>query len=513
MKALGLVLACAVCPVALAAPPAAPHLSVQATDIRQLEFRYEPLPAVARYELWFRTKPGAQSVKYQERAAQRAPFFRIGVPVHLLDWKQAQYYVNACNRSGCTPSNVVGVDGEQLVAMGYIKPNAPTGHLFFGTNIALSADGKTLAVLTAENLSGRQRSAVVHVYRQTTATSGWRREARLLPTTVQANTASFFSGDSIALSGDGNLLVFGNWLESLPGPFTLEGNLNGAVYLFRRTGSTWTLAQKLMTEPHDGDYFGSHLKVDDAGRTLVVSHRFPTERFEPGTLEVYRDPVDASDQFVHSITLRVPAEEDRFCDGGIALSGDGQTLLRGCRAPGYMQVFKAPGFNESARVPGVADGLDITYDGSVFLIATGLQTFAYRLGPSGWVLDADLTAASGIINVSERKLAISRDGKIAALANNRDFTAGLGPIFPPYLTAETPSGGVTVFERKSSGWVLRRWIKPGSTHDQWFGHSVALGNNGRILAVGAPLDPSGASGIDGDRDDASMPERGAVWLY
>jgi len=70
-----------------------------------------------------------------------------------------------------------------------------------------------------------------------------------------------------------------------------------------------------------------------------------------------------------------------------------------------------------------------------------------------------------------------------------------------------------VLERKSSGWVLRRWIKPGSTHDQWFGHSLALGNNGRILAVGAPLDPSAATGIDGDRDDASMPERGAVWLY
>jgi len=511
MKALGLVLACTFCLSALAAPPAAPQLFVQATDIRQLEFTWDSVPTSNRYELWFKANAGAQWVKYAERSSRRAPLFRIGVSVHLLDWKQARYHVSACNPSGCSPSNEVGVDGEQLVAMGYIKPSAATGHHLFGTNVAVSADGKTFAVLTGETLSGRESSAVVHVYRKTTATSGWRREARLLPSIVQAHTANLFSPDSLALSDDGNLLAFGNWLESIPGSHSPGGV--GAVYLFRRTGSTWTLAQKIMTAPRSADYFGHDVELDDAGRTLVVSHRYPTDRFEPGSLEVYRDPDDASDQFVHSMSLRVPAEDEGFCDGGIALSGDGQTLLRGCRAPGYVQVLNGPGFSESARLPGSSDALDTTYDGSVFLVAMGLQTFAYRLGPGGWVLDADLSALSGIINASERSVAISGDGKIAALGNSWDFTAGLGPIFPPYQTAETRSGGVTVFERKGSGWVLRRWIKPGSTNDQWFGYTVALGDNGRFMAVGAPFDASAATGIDGDRNDVSMPERGAVWLY
>jgi hypothetical protein len=56
-------------------------------------------------------------------------------------------------------------------------------------------------------------------------------------------------------------------------------------------------------------------------------------------------------------------------------------------------------------------------------------------------------------------------------------------------------------------------VKPGSTHNAWAGHSVALGDNGRILFVGAPFDPSAATGIDGDRDDDSAPQRGAVWIY
>jgi hypothetical protein len=512
MKSLGVVFACVFSAATLAAPPGAPSISVHATDIRQLEFNWSTVPGVQRYELWFRAVPGAPWVKYLEQPAQRGPRFRIGVAVHLLDWQQASYYVKACNPSGCSASNQVGVDGQQLVAMGYIKPNNPVGHEFFGANVALSADGATMAVYTAEILGGRERSVVVHVYRKTNSISGWRREARLLPSTVQAFTAHIYAGDPIALSGDGNLLVLGASREAVPGRNGPGGA--GAVYLFRRVGVTWALAQKITREPRDADYFGHNVKVDDAGRTLIVSHSFLTDRYEPGTLEVYRDPADASDQFVHSATLPTPVEDNvGMCDGAIALSGDGQTLVRGCRAPAYTQVLNGPAFSESARFPGTGDGLSISYDGTALLIGFGLDTFTYRLSLSGWVLDANLSAASGILNISSRPLALSRDGKIAALGNAGDFTAGLGPIFPPYQMSETQIGGVTVFERKSSGWALRRWIKPGSAHRQFFGHSVALGNNGKILAVGAPFDPSAATGIDGDRDDDSMPERGAVWIY
>ena len=274
MKSIVLALASAFAfaPVAFAAPPDAPTITVAATDIKQLEFNITPVTRVNWYELWFKANAGAPWVYYARTPAQR-PLFRINTSVHLLDWRQARYLVKACNPSVCSQSNEVGVDGEQLAAMGYIKPNRPTGQLFFGTSIALSADGKTLAVLAAAQLGGYERSAVVYVYRKTTSTSGWRREAQLLPSTVQSNTVTFFAGDSIALSGDGNLLVFGNWLERRGNN---SADIPGAVYLFRRTGSTWALGQKLMTEARTSDFFGKIVKVDDAGRTLVIARSFPT---------------------------------------------------------------------------------------------------------------------------------------------------------------------------------------------------------------------------------------------
>jgi hypothetical protein len=70
-----------------------------------------------------------------------------------------------------------------------------------------------------------------------------------------------------------------------------------------------------------------------------------------------------------------------------------------------------------------------------------------------------------------------------------------------------------VYERRSFGWNLRRILKPALQRGQAYGTVLALGDRGRILAVGAFDDASAASGIGGDPTDTSVPERGAAWLY
>ena len=77
----------------------------------------------------------------------------------------------------------------------------------------------------------------------------------------------------------------------------------------------------------------------------------------------------------------------------------------------------------------------------------------------------------------------------------------------------TGSGLVTVYHHTPGGWRLRSQLKPNNSAIQGFGQSVSLGDNGRLLVVGAPFEPSNARGIDGDQTDTSAPERGAVWLY
>jgi hypothetical protein len=119
-------------------------------------------------------------------------------------------------------------------------------------------------------------------------------------------------------------------------------------------------------------------------------------------------------------------------------------------------------------------------------------------------------------------MAISRDGKIVAAGHHAHTLDGVGPVFPPYRFVDPNSGSgvVEVYHRtEDDGWTLLRAVKPGSRWVQSFGHAVALGDNGHVLAVGAPVDPSSATGINGDPDAPPPPDlgpfrqRGAVWVY
>jgi hypothetical protein len=100
-----------------------------------------------------------------------------------------------------------------------------------------------------------------------------------------------------------------------------------------------------------------------------------------------------------------------------------------------------------------------------------------------------------------------------ALTYTNDNLVGRGPIFPPYQVGAS-SGTVAIYDRRPTGWRLRRFIKPDKPQvPSGFGYAVALNDNGHLLAVGAPYDDSTATGINGNREDASGSDSGAIWLY
>lgn len=48
------------------AAPAAPSVTVGASNIKQLQFDWDPVPQANYYELWFKANDGAQWVKYAD---------------------------------------------------------------------------------------------------------------------------------------------------------------------------------------------------------------------------------------------------------------------------------------------------------------------------------------------------------------------------------------------------------------------------------------------------------------
>jgi hypothetical protein len=76
------------------------------------------------------------------------------------------------------------------------------------------------------------------------------------------------------------------------------------------------------------------------------------------------------------------------------------------------------------------------------------------------------------------------------------------------------SGAVYVFVRDGVDWSQQVYVKASNTgHTDRFGHSVALSGNGDTLAVGANSEDSNATGVDGDQDDNSANNAGAVYVF
>ena len=514
MKSLALALAIAFASVAVAAPPA-PTITVAASNIRQLQFDITPVTQVNWYELWFKANPGAQWVKYAQTPAQR-PIIRINASVHLLDWQQARYFVKACNPGGCSASNEVGVDGEQLAAMGYFKPGLPGLNEFFGFQFALSADGMTLVVLANEKIDHVSGRGAIYVYRKATSSSGWGLDARLLPSPDNPGAGSGSGDDRVAVSSDGKTIVTSNWVEN---------DHAGGVYLFRRAADGWHQTQRI-TNNTVNDYFGISLKLDTSAKRLVIEHNAVGDNKREGTLDVYQDLDDGSDQFVYAATVPTPAFDDPVWGWCRAFAvSEGGAIVRSCFSGAnlnfYTQVLEASAgtplqYTEIARLPG-GSGVEVAIDfAGERLLIQGYDEDIYhsnvrifRRGASGWVKEATLAP----LGQSGSRAALSGDGKIVAIGMPEDTLAGRGPLFPPYLLGDQ-TGTVAVYERRASGWALRRYVKAGANNYlRSFGTEVALDQYGHVLAVGSPYDPSKATGIDGDREDTSAPYRGAVWLY
>jgi trimeric autotransporter adhesin len=488
---------------AIHAEPPAPLVMVSG-DIKLLRFDWSPLQATDRFELWYQASESAAWRMITTRPGS-ATYAMISMSSHLFDWRQTRFRLDACDSSGCTPSNPIAVDQLFRHAVGYFKSSSEG--LNFGAAVELSADGRTLAVANQEN--GR----AVYLYRR--IGSRWVFESRLGPESPNASDTN--AGRTMALSGDGNQLAVGSQWEWDP----THTFYSGAVHIYRRVSGTWLLDQTLtLADTTQSSSLGQLVDMDDAGEVIAAT-AWDVANTRLGQVRIYR-------RAGTSWTLEgiLPVDPVVAECSNIALSGDGSRLARFCSRyifgatdnRSFVETYGGPGWASSGRIPlankylfrgGVALNLDGT------LLATthdeGVSS-VWRLTAAGWQSD-NPRGSPAFIPAADFSLSMSRNGAYVAIGNRFDDTGGLGIIFPPYIPGQNQSGIVRIFERRGGAWTLRQALKSNTTTAQYFGHSVALGDNASVLAVGAPYDSSAATGINGNPFDVSAPYRGAVWLY
>jgi hypothetical protein len=536
MKLIRTALVIALLPwAAYAAKPAVPTYTVGA-GLKQLQIDVNPVPGATYYQLWFLANGNATWVKYMD-TTDADPLFKVTVSAHLLDWFNARYRVAACNAEGCTSTVKFAVTEHMKETPGYLKtPAAAVAPFAYGQSPALSADGKTLAVIGGETIGTRQRSVRVNVYQKDD--SGWRLTARLRPSApVEAGTADQIENypsypgtpRTLAISADGTTLVLG-----VPREFILTPNSGvgqGAVYVFRKSGSTWTEEQKIGPGTKDHNWLGAKVSVDATGQLLMVWKWYPDTGGDYWYLDIYRHDASGWTRF-----KQLPETSRGYNIDNFALSGDGKVLVLSYY-DNTIAVHTAPNFaltQTLTRITAIrrATGLGINYDGSVIATETSphdapagatwqTNIMAFRRGSSGWVAEPAFTYLSkqpklkvGFSDEFASSIAVSKDGKFIAVGDPLNRYVGTGALHTPVTSGDVQSGAVFVFERKPTSWELRSLIKPNVAYEGTrFGAQVAFGDNQRILAVGATGDASAARDIDGNQADTTAPDSGALWLY
>ena len=266
----------------------------------------------------------------------------------------------------------------------------------FGFLVTLSLDGNTALIgAYTEDASPNTDNGAAYVF--TRSGSTWTEQAKLLASD-RANTDYF--GWSVALSADGNTAAVGTLFED-----TGANTNNGAVYVFTRSGGTWTEQQKLLpSDTASNDYFGSSVALSSNGNILAISSYFKSTG------------LGAAYVFTRSGSTWTERQRLTVSDGlsgdrlgvTISISGDGDTVIVGAdledtspntdNGAAYIYSTRIVGSTGSTGATGVQGATGVTGpNGDPTLSVIAAKTGAYTLANGD---QSDFIELNGTFTVS-----------------------------------------------------------------------------------------------------------------
>jgi hypothetical protein len=110
--------------------------------------------------------------------------------------------------------------------------------------------------------------------------------------------------------------------------------------------------------------------------------------------------------------------------------------------------------------------------------------------------------------------AMSADGGTIAIGSPHESSGARGINGNQNDNSAHDAGAVYVFTRSGANWAQQAYVKASNAEaGDAFGHAVALSADGNTLAVSAFWESGGATGVNGNQNDNSVPQAGAVYVF
>ncbi len=465
----------------------------------------------------------------------------------------------------------------EIVQAAYAKASNTDADDFFGYSLALSGDILAVGALgegsAATGIDGDQadnsasNSGAVYVFRRVGAS--WAQEAYLKASNTGAED---LFGYSVALSDD--TLAVGAFGEGSAAT-GINGDQadnfasgSGAVYVFRRSGTSWAQEAYLKaSNTGAGDRFGSSLALsgntlaigaylEDSAATGINGDQTDNAASNSGAVYVFRrsgaswaqeaylkaSNTGANDRFGNSMALSDDIlAVGALLEGSAATGIDGDQTDNSANNSGAVYVFRRSGtswaqeaylkasntdggdqFGASVALFNNALAVGANFEDSAAIGIDGDQTdnaaslsgavYVFRRSNASWAQEAYLKASNtGAGDEFGDRVTLSSD--TLAVGAYLEGSAATGINGDQADNNAQNGGAVYVFQHAGPSWAQVAYLKASNTGigDQFGFNSVAL--SGDALAVGAHLEDSATTGIDGDQDDNSAGDGGAVYVF
>lgn len=361
--------------------------------------------------------------------------------------------------------------------------NNPTN---LGLVDALSADGNTALISGSFDNHGR---GTAFVFTRTGST--WTEQARLDPNLVGGFTSPGVA-TGLAMSADGNTVLVGA---------PLDNYYLGSVFVFTRSGSTWT-QQSRLTTPADARFFGQSISLSPDGTTALIGEGVNDPPNNGAAWIFTRSGSDWS-QVAELTPNDATGEPDvrgghgAGFGGAVALSADGSTALVGGElddnGAGSAWVFTRSGSTWTQQGPKLkstppsgrfGQAVALSGDGSTALIASSGGSWVFTRTGSSW---------------GQQGPALGGAAASAALSPDGD-------------TAVIGDGSASVYTRSGSTWTQRG--APLTPDNGTYTQGVALSADESTILVGLPISNTArvfvepVDSVSGAVNDVA---RGAAW--
>jgi hypothetical protein len=327
----------------------------------------------------------------------------------------------------------------------------------FGYSVSVSGDTALIGSRYGNSIKG---AAYVFTYSGST----WKQQAEL---TASDGVLGDLFGHSVCVSGD----------TALIGAY-VHNSSKGAVYVFTRSGSSWTQQAELTTSDSGG--FGYSVSL--SGDSALISA--PGSDSGKGAAYVF---TCSGSSWIQQAELAASdgAANDSF---GVSVSLSGDTALigaYGCNVKmGAAYVFTWSGSNWSQQAKLTASDGEID---DLFGYSVSVSSDTACIGAPGWPYDnlkgaVYMFAHSGS-NWSQQAKLIASDGNYGdSFGDSVSVSGDTALIGAPWC--DNWIGATYVFSRSSSNWTQQAKLtaSDGAAYDE-FGHSVCV--SGDTALIGA----------------------------